>query len=664
MFFENPDFEEGAGEDPPKKQKAASDSAPPLKIYTPQAQIQYGSNAPGANMPSKDKGMKLLDANRAWLSDIEGRMTKNDIEYATSLFSTLNSLPLIDNKPVQLSDLSTVMSDPKKRKMVMDQAAKLEENPELDIDTKWNIIENHYKNLMLSGLLLEGNKRIDEDVRKAANILNQKQIHTGKDGKNAKGTPDFDYTSLFKGDKFISESEWELNQVNKMIEDQNNRILSARMQTAKPSSLMQSFYRQQHQDKYGWADNSQSGAITPINLPGSKINYNKLKEQQLQQAITAMTADGPILQPVTAKNYKSSSFYNQVKGRYNIYKDKVYEQYNANYDPTTMGPNSPRKLSADIEGKFSNNKGGEIHSPIITMNFDFNKPFIKSDMVNVDDETGQVTIGKDVDVMDEGVKDVVGLFKIALNKPKEVIIGLGGIKDKVPSESWNRGEEAIKAVITQTSNYKLGNKKIPNGTLTFQGIVGGEQKYHAYNVKLNPMFFGSSPFQGKGKIGKLDNSDEPNKDLIDNGFTIYLPVELSGTKVGLGVKNSDGSYADNVTLSTPKLYKKASTITPVEGLFNWKNEIPIDIPEGGKIHLIKDGKTGEITMKSYLVSLNTETQAMDTTPVNIAYNKFGADAATDLDAIVNDNLKVIKRNWYINQKKKELLSTPGKVGNE
>ena len=640
MFLDLPEMSEentGPG-DPPTKKKPAKQESAPINLYTPQVQIQYGTTSPGANMSAPDKGVPLSDANSQWLSGLQKRMDDNDLEYATTLFTTLNTLPLINNKPVQLSELSTVMADPQKRKLIMQQADKLDDNPELDPDTKWNMIENHYKNVMLSGLVLEGNKRFDEDLYSAAVVRDAQK----------EGTP-FTFSSLFDNKKkFISEQQWEINQVNKLTEDYNNKVLSYNIRNYKPSALEQSFYAAQRQET-GLRSVGSNQALVPINLPGSKLNFNRLKQQQVDRALEDLQMkNASVLDPFTAKNYKSSPFYDQVKGLYGKYREAVYDQYNRSYDPNNLGPKSPRKLRADIEGKFSGNKGGEYHSPLMTMNFDFNSPFVIADEIVENNETGEVSLKRGSQIMDEGVKEIASLLKLAQGQPNDVIIDMGGVKEEIPGKSWSRGQEAVQSIITELmSNHKKGNALIPKGSITFQGIVGGEDKYHAYHIKMAPTFFGNKKFAGKGKLGKEDNGEEPNAELINNGFTIYVPSEVSSKNMGFAKK-----------------YKSATTISPAEGILNWANEVPIEIPEGGKIHLVKDAKTGEITMNSYGVMLNPNTKAYDTVRIKSENNKFGTDAATDLDAIIKRNMEIIKSVWFSNQKQKALLSTPGQIGNQ
>lgn len=643
MFLDLPEMSEqnsGPGDPPTKKKPAKQQEPAPINLYSPQVQIQYGTNSPGANMPAPDKGVPLSDANSQWLSGLQKRMDENDLEYATTLFTTLNTLPLINNKPIQLSELSTVMADPQKKKLIMQQADVLDDNPELDPDTKWKMIENHYKNVMLSGLVLEGNKRFNEDLYGAAVVRDAQK----------EGTP-FTFSSLFDNKKqFISEQQWEINQVNKLTEDYNNKVISYNVRNYKPSSITQMFYDARRKEK-GFRSLLDEGSkpMVPVNLPGSRLNFNKFKQDQLANATDELLYKNAKLQdPVTASNYKSSYFYDQVKGLYNKYRQAVYDQYNRSYDPNNLGPKSPRKLRADIEGKFSGNKGGEYHSPLMTMNFDFNNPFVIADEIEENKETGEVTLKRGSQVMDEGVKEVANLFKLAQSQPNDVIIDVGGVKEEVPGESWSRGQEAIQSVITELmTNHKKGNALIPKGSITFQGIVGGEDKYHAYHVKLAPTFFGNRKFSGKDKLGKVDGGDEPNTELINNGFTIYVPSEVS---------------SKNMTFA--KKYKSATTISPAEGMLNWANEIPIEIPEGGKIHLIKDAKTGEITMNSYGVMLNPNTRSFDTIRIKSENNKFGADAGTDLDAVIKRNMEIIKSVWFTNQKQKALLATPGQIGNQ
>jgi len=650
MFIDLPE-EETAGPCPKGKTwdpitKQCIDLLPEVKIYSPEVLIQYGSTSEGANMVAKDKGLKLYDANTQWISERQKEMDELDIKYAKNIFTQLNRVPTVDNKQISLAELSTAMSDVKKRKAIMDQALKLNEDPTLDADTRWSLIENHIKSTFLAGEILEGTKRMNEDMAKAASAVDA--INGGSDtwistlgGRNHAAL-------LFRSNgtlKTKAEYERDLKAahaafVGKGIEQwekehpmpENAPMYIQRSDMPNP---MATYGRQFVKDK--------NGKIIELDSRPKAINSMEgwWQARGLQGSILGNTFNN-----FTYKNVKETKNVKAYPSYETVY-NAVIAQYNSGYNPVNLGPNSPRKLSADIEGKFKGNKGGMFHSAKMSVDFDFSNSSVKADEITTNNQTGEVTTQRKT-ILRTGPQSLIELLKVAGSDADKVIVVTGGVSTSIPRSSDSNGNAIVKALIDEViSKHDKDSKLIPRGSITFQGIVGADDKYHAYHVKMDRRFWSHRQFTGKGKVAYDDNKDKPDSELIDEGFTIYVPAELSSKKI----KSLGG------------MYKKASEISAVEGLFTWKNEIPIDIPEAGKIHLIKDEKTGDIIMNSYHLHLNRQGK-YDTVPIPAQTKTFKADAATDLDRIIKDNMEIFKQIFMFNQQAKQSLATPGKVGNE
>ena len=308
---------------------------------------------------------------------------------------------------------------------------------------------------------------------------------------------------------------------------------------------------------------------------------------------------------------------------------------------------SARKLSADIQGMFQGNKGGMTHGTSMTLPFDFSKAVKMVDEFVEDPQTRRTVLNQNVQKVDEGVNEIVQLLSYSMENKDNVIIGLGGIKDKVPSESWTRGIEAMQ-IIAQHAD--AGHKKgglIPKGTIQFQGIVGGEDKYHAYHVKMDPAFFGHKEFAGKGKIGKMDDDNtEKNTELIDNGFTIYVPAEASSSKLPFG-----------------QYHKSSSAITPAEALINQNVPLDVNVPESGRFTFTRTGANSDsLSLNTYEVIFNPQTRRMDTLRNNVG--TIPINRSVDIQRLYKDQLEVLKSNWFRNQKIKQILGVPGQIVNQ
>jgi hypothetical protein len=642
MFIDLPEQEaEAAGPCPKGKtwdpvSKRCVDQLPEVKIYEPEVTIQYGTTSKGANMATEDKGLKLYDANRQWISERQKEVDELDIQYAKQIFTKLNRLPLINNKQVSLSELSTAMSDSKKRQQIMDQALKLGEDPTLDPETRWSLIENHIKSTFLAGEMLEGNRRINEDMLKAARVVdaaNAGAYTTSLGGRNhasllfrSNGTlktkDEYDKDLNAARAAFIAKGIEQWEKENPYPQYGPTYI----QRTDMPNPMRGSFYT------------DEKGRIRELDPRPKAIHSQEgwIQGRDMQYKILANTFNG-----FKYKDEKMDPSYENV---YN----SILTHYNSGYDPTNLGPNSPRKLSADIEGKFKGNKGGMLHSATMSVDFDFSKSSIKADKVIENTQTGEVNLQRGVTVLRTGAQSFIDLLKVSSTNPDKVIISAGGVSESVPSSSDSKGKSIIQALVDEViSKHDKGSKLIPRGSITFQGITGGDEKYHAYHVKMDRRFWGHRQFSGKGKVAHDDDNDKADDELINEGFTIYVPADLSSRKI----KSLGG------------MYKKASTVSAAEGLLTWKNEVPIEVPESGKIHLIKDEKTGEITINSYLLNLNRQGR-YDTTFLPTQSKVFKADAAIDLDAIIQRNMEIFKQNYMLNQQKKQTLASPGKIGNE
>ena len=655
-FFDMPEYEQPVEDTKCPEGQVWDDTlkkcVPALNLNQVNANINYSNPNPGANKETADKGGKLSEINNNWLAGLQKKVDDTELEYATTLFTSLDKAPLYNNKPIALSELSAAFADPKKRKAIMDQAYALDDNPELDAETKWGLIENHLKSINLSAVILEGNKRMTEDLYRAAELKSIKDQQNG-------GVKSIPYTTLFSNGKILSEDEWTLKVIKDRVNDYNDHLMSERLRyrNAHPEEFRndKSIYNLVMNGKSNaFPSNTQSTSankpVVMINTPG--VNFNKLKDQQIQQNMNDFASgkyawDTEFETEPNAKNYKNHRFYKfyDLDGKYQQYLDEVYKQYNASYDPANMGPKSARKLSADIQDMIPGNKGGMVHGTSMTIPFDFKKPIKMVDEFSEDPATRRPVLNRNVQKMDEGVNELIQLLSYSMGNKDNVIIGLGGIKDKVPSESWSRGLEAMQLIAQHAdAGHKTGGL-IPKGSIEFQGVVGGDTKYHAYHVKMDPAFFGHRQFAGEGKIGKMD--DDPkvdNKELINNGFTIYVPAEESSSKLPFG-----------------QYHKRSSVITPAEALVNTAG-LDVNIPGAGGFKFIKTGANSDsLIMNSYQVRLN-ETGRMDTLRPKADTIPLGRNI--DIQGVYRDNIEYLKSIWFKNQKIKELIGTPGQIVNQ
>jgi hypothetical protein len=319
------------------------------------------------------------------------------------------------------------------------------------------------------------------------------------------------------------------------------------------------------------------------------------------------------------RKMQKNDYINQMNS---LYSPKFYDKYLAE---VVNFYNDPKGGSSDFvataENKFKQNKGGEKQTIEQSFSFDFNEPKLEM----YDEETGEYFYK-----VKPEIKEFSRINKL-LNGPDagRMIINMGGVSES-PEEN-NLEKQAILGLMSSALQDAVdkNTRKKPYGDITFQGIVaGGELDYHAYHIKFKENYLNQNKFKGTEKEPKLTKKYPK---LLSEGFTIYIPSEISSKKT-----------------STGKTYRKASTLSTVEMLLNTTNNIDINIPKGGNLHLRKDDETGQITASGYVVDYNPDLARYDTT--RLQSETFPFDAATDIDAIViDDYLKgLFKDKYYFN----------------
>jgi len=191
---------------------------------------------------------------------------------------------------------------------------------------------------------------------------------------------------------------------------------------------------------------------------------------------------------------------------------------------------------------------------------------------------------------------------------------------------------------TRRKNGKI-EVKPPRGTVSYQSVVAGQTDYHAFHFQLDQDYLNQGKFKGTEKqkgILKL------YPQLLTDGFTIYVPRELSETKTTFGIQNYN-----------------TRTISSTESLMATTGTVDINIPNSGNISITKNNTDGTYDINGYNVILNPNTLRMDTTrfqTVKVPYSN-----TYDLDLNVQD---IITNQFYLNYRYnrelyKELLIRKG-----
>ena len=220
----------------------------------------------------------------------------------------------------------------------------------------------------------------------------------------------------------------------------------------------------------------------------------------------------------------------------------------------------------------------------------------------------------------------------------DAIFTKGAIGSEIPSTgSSDKDSKQMIAYLSDKMSNMLkynttkGMGTVPIGELTFQPIAGGNEKYQAFNLKLNPEYY--KEYKGT----KTEPGSGRDEEMQANGITIYVPKE-SAIKAGIQIS---------------KVSKEASTPSFVEGTMALDPDKTYTrvVPNGMTYTIKKDPAGGGMLVTGYGVKYNTKSHDYDTIPIQKVFS-YGLDR--DMDGIEKNLFKLSLQSFMTNRQIKRL----------
>jgi hypothetical protein len=529
----------------------------------------------------------LYEANNTYLKDKRNLYNQRLTEFVTDAFRFSNTLPKVAGKSIaSLDELPTLIE--KYGTQLYDQAKTIKNNPDINDDQAKLLLTRQKKVDDAFGYVAQANKIIYEDLSNAAKHM---------DGKMAvKGwhTLLLSDNGQFKGP----------TQAKKDIDAYKAKMINQEMEAwrkANPAPQIAPTSWQRTDMPNPMANSFYKGPDGKVERLDSRPKIQNSKEGNMM--LEAME-----FEKVTNK-YKNLNYDHALK--------RVLEEYNKN--------GKTRKIKAAEEGVFNENAGG-AKTAMTKQEFRFDV----DNFTTIDDQGNES--------VSEEMTYTVDLLKNVMDNPKVFFAkGAIGVDGKLPSGSDVKSKELVKALYEdlQTTLYNVdrrkGSNKRPAGSITFSPVAGGDENFHAYNIKLPSSYFDNY-------IGSKENPGimRDQKDIISNGVTIYVPVEES-KKIKIGQQSIKGT-----------------TISAVEGMIGLSadNSFSRQIDDAMDYKISLDKKTGQYQVTGNAVAYNPGTGKMDTIPLNKLGIKSNWDMTVDLDQLDKDLFKIGLKNYQLNRENK------------
>ena len=212
----------------------------------------------------------------------------------------------------------------------------------------------------------------------------------------------------------------------------------------------------------------------------------------------------------------------KYKDLYKKLKDLVVDKYNS--QPGT------RDLSSIITGssKSMGPKGGGIQPVVMQFNFDVQKP--SDDLVTLATVLGTV------------------------RKSSNSFIRIGAPGSEIPKENDEKAQLLLDELTSNmTTAYGKADADRPVGSVTFSPIVGGTDKYHYYNIKLDAQYL-KKLIGTKENPGILYGKDEQISSLKTKGVSIYIPANEDVSLIGQRSVKGASEYEAIMNLSPDGKY--------------------------------------------------------------------------------------------------------------
>lgn len=547
----------------------------------------------------EDEKLTPLEQNYKYVNDILSVYDKNDYDLVNKLFTTLNKIPVIDGKPLDMNKLPELMKDPAMKQKIMKVASQYEKLPEVQTnwDLTWELNMSHLRQEVLRDRIQDANTIIATDLKSVAGQLDSEYKVKYKNKKRV------NFSELFneKG-QLLSEKEYN-DKLNKAADaaiaeyKKQNPTFSWEGNTVTP-------YMYQYKDNTSVASRPVYNEATKrYEYPENNVWKNSIEGQA--------DAFGKF---VTNNTIRPNEF---------PYKDmvaKLYEQYNK---PNSKGVNKVKTLFDSMDNPFNSpigNTGGRMQAV---------PKRIKYDLAN-----GLLDENKDATPEALEFKNILELAG-GDNKSK-LFYDIGDVKGELPEDKDASIQTFLIQAAKEIASGKHGKEYMPSGSIKFQNIATGDKNMHAYNVTFDTDFL--KRFVGtkddKGPLFTIHENKEKWEDIKNNGITIYAPKDISeGTHIDL----KSGEEVENTLFG--KYSKRATITSPYESQFRRRNKINITIPNCGSRTIIRNNDNS-ISIVGYNLSLNPRTKNYEKVLINQA-NIPGANFF-DLDDLIERTVTDMK----------------------
>ena len=576
---------------------------------------------PGDPKPIKGGVSTTRNTTPAWETNTNyikkqvDKYSQDAVSFATQAFTVGETLPTVNGKQLNsIDELTQYMKDPNASQSILEQASKIiTDKPDLDDELAASLLEKKLDLDEIIGSISLSNQLIGKDLQNAAITVDAKLKAQGKSSSYA------NHNSMISSNgSFIDADEWALSYINQQIEKTNAAAMRDKMSagpTQRDIDNANLLRLIKGNKKLSYA--SQSGP-TMINFKPKMQSENQIISQSLNRAM-------PLLEPVTANNMKSSPFYQQAIQQYTDSNKRIIEEYNKN--------TKTRKVQAERQGIYTNNAGGAtMAASTYNVRFDTDNAFTKDEQGNkqISNQMGEV-----VDFVSK-LKDTEGLM-FSKGAPSG---DNGRTVDADAAKLFRRLYDDIRNTLYDKSR-KPNDKGRPFGEITMQPIALGDEKYHAYHVKMRPEYFkkymGTKGEPGYARTGETNDEGElmdaaVSGKIPEEGYTVYVPIE-SSKKTSIGARSLKGT-----------------SISYVEGniALNPKGEYNINIPNGMNVSIKRNTNQGSYVVSGNAVAYNPSTAKYDTVPLNALNIKSQYGLDVDLDQLAKFIRKQGISNFKLN----------------
>lgn len=568
----------------------------------------------GGTREAEDKQEDLYKINVKYINDLKKQTSDNDINYVINTFQYLNRNISLNGKVYTLDKLQELMTDPTNRRNIISATDKLQDDPSLDAETRWKNIENRTNNVFLYGQISHWSEVLNKELYKAGDAADAKG--SIGDITRAVGSP---------MKRFLFDENGKLRTEKQFNEYKKNYIKNKKEELLKEYDASHPITDYQPGGRYSLSGFAQKSDM------GSWLQPLRGHSDEGDIIFQSPVANPLGLSGVELWNYNRNKYLSNNLGQiggldYKRTLNNVIDFYN---DPKSQST----KFKTIAEKKFTvNNKGGEIQSQTGEISFDFNN-------AKYYDEASDTYIKR------AEIGEFNKIAKMIETDPGMLLYNSGEVVTE-PSNSETAMAD-IKNLVTILKEDRSLGKKSPKGKITFQPNVEGEdgKMYDAYTFKLDNNYFSQQKFKGNKVNNSYTGIAEKNNGIyFKQGFTVYIPSNVSAKNTQFGIK-----------------HKEASTTSSVEALMNTTGSVSMEIPGAGALTLSKDNNTQEITVSGYAVQYKPENGKYDTVPIKANQIIYG-DPTLDVDKIViSDYLKgLFKDQFFLNDYlKKETLKQKG-----